>query len=116
MTLGAGRRALEAYITALSGGSGFDRNVALGNTLSDLSEEEVNHWSQVGATAFQGEEKEDVRLKVVEGVLSGGMQAGWSDEQVVVLRFLLSHLLQKEEDWLGAARALTQIPLDGASR
>ena len=36
--------------------------------------------------------------------------------QTTVLRHLLSHLLQAEEDWEGAARALMQIPLEGGSR
>lgn len=114
--MASGRRVLEAFVTALSGGSGFDKKSVPGITSSDLSGEETAAWAGAGEEALKGEEGEEARSKVVEGVLEGGVQAGWSDEQVVVLRFLNSHLLQKEEDWLGAARALTKIPLDGTSR
>lgn len=33
-----------------------------------------------------------------------------------MLRRLQSHILQKQEDWLGAARALMAIPLEGNTR
>lgn len=36
--------------------------------------------------------------------------------QTIVLRRLQAHLLQKQEDWVGAATALKQIPLEGTSR
>lgn len=111
-----GRKVLEAYVTALSGGSGFDTQSVPGVSSSDLSAEEPANWAAMGGEAFKGEDGEEVRLKVVEGVLEGSVQAGWSDEQVVVLRSLFSHLLQKDEDWLGAARALAKIPLDSTSR
>lgn len=126
-----GRRVLGAYVMALCGGSGMseqDQRVSGGE-----DNEDVEKWEEQGKQAFKGEKGEEVRREAVEGVLGAQGMAGWCDEQVsstclhiiqyqelkcqtTVLRRLHAHILQQEEDWVGAARALTKIPLEGGSR
>ncbi|KAI9634212.1 putative COP9 signalosome complex subunit 4 [Dioszegia hungarica] len=114
MTMVVGRRVLGAYVMALCGGSTIsekDKKISGGDEGGDESK-----WEEAGKAAFQGEKGEDVRREVVEGVLDAPGMAGWCDEQTTVLRKLYSEILQSDEDWIGAARALIKIPLEGGSR
>ena len=118
---------MNNYVTALCAGSGFDKRATPGQS---EKEEDEAEWDELGKKAFEGVKGEEVRNAVVEGLLSRGGGSGWCDEQVsrisferrsadiqvIVLRRLWSFLLCKEEDWQGAARALSQIPLEGTSR
>ncbi|WWC92001.1 uncharacterized protein L201_006955 [Kwoniella dendrophila CBS 6074] len=111
-----GRRVLGLYVISLCSGTSMEKK---GTASISLDEEGINdksRYEDLGTQAFKGEKGEEIRRDVVEGVLSGGGLSGWCDEQTTVLRHLHSHLLQLEEDWLGAARALMQIPLEGTSR
>ncbi|ORY25436.1 putative COP9 signalosome complex subunit 4 [Naematelia encephala] len=111
-----GRRVLGAFVAALCAGSGMDKVESL--TSSDVEEGagDEEHWERLGKAAFEGEKGAEIRKEVVDGVLSDGARGGWCDEQVTALRHLQSYLLQLEEDWVGAARVLMQIPLEGGSR
>lgn len=128
MAMVVGRRVLGAYVSALCGGSGLDRKDTAG--ADEVGDED---WRKAGEETFKSESGEELRKEVVEGVLGEGGMSGWCDEQVsfpirpyvvsfklnfqtTILRQLYAHLLEAEEDWLGAARALMQIPLEGGSR
>lgn len=100
MAMVVGRRVLGAYVTSLTHDLGGQA----------LAEENTEKWKQLGRSL-----DDDTRKAVIEGVLDGDL-AGWCEEQTTALRHGLSSLLQAEEDWLGAARALMKIPLDGSSR
>ncbi|KAK1922282.1 hypothetical protein DB88DRAFT_390410 [Papiliotrema laurentii] len=116
--MAVGRRVLDSYVLALCAGSGFDIKSVAGCTPAEDAgnEQDISHWTSLGTSAFGTDRGEEVRKDVVEGVVDGGASAGWCDEQMTVLRHLSSHLLAKEEDWLGAARALMRIPMEGTSR
>ncbi|WWD19908.1 hypothetical protein CI109_104377 [Kwoniella shandongensis] len=111
-----GRRVLGAYVTALCAGTTLPRTGTAALSLDEEGSSDVEKWDAIGKEAFNGTKGEEVRRDVVEGVLGQGGISGWCDEQITVLRHLHSHLLQLEEDWLGAAKALMQIPLEGTSR
>ncbi|RSH91532.1 hypothetical protein EHS25_009831 [Saitozyma podzolica] len=115
MALVVGRRVLGAFVIALCAGSGLDPKYYRGAEGEEAGGDEAR-WEELGTKGFEGEEGGERRREVVEGVLGGGGAAGWCDEQTTILRRLEAHLLQKEDDWLGAARALMQIPLEGGSR
>ncbi|WVR09684.1 hypothetical protein IAU60_006759 [Kwoniella sp. DSM 27419] len=110
-----GRRVLGAFVTAMCGGTSLERKGTAALAQDEEGSADVNSWEEAGKAAFSGEHGAEVRRDVVEGVLAGGTN-GWCDEQTAVLRHLYSHLLSLEEDWLGAAKALMQIPLEGTSR
>ncbi|KAK4689442.1 COP9 signalosome complex subunit 4, partial [Tremellales sp. Uapishka_1] len=113
MPMVVGRRVLGSFVKAICGGSGMTTAV---NLDEDAEDREKYNWESLGAAAFGGDKGEEIRRETVEGVLSEGAIGGWCDEQTTILRHLLSHLLQKEEDWLAAAHALMRIPLEGGSR
>ncbi|WVW86469.1 hypothetical protein I302_108517 [Kwoniella bestiolae CBS 10118] len=116
MAMVVGRRVLGSYVISLCAGTSMEKK---GTSALPLDEDLTNdqpRLEELGQEAFSGEKGEEVRRDVVEGVLGGGGLSGWCDEQTTVLRHLHSHLLQLEEDWLGAAKALMQIPLEGTSR
>ncbi|WVQ94980.1 hypothetical protein IAU59_002072 [Kwoniella sp. CBS 9459] len=116
MAMVVGRRVLGAYVTALSAGTTLERTGTAALSLDEEGAEDAPQWEQLGQKAFGGEPGAEIRRDVVDRVLGGGSTSGWCDEQTTVLRHLQSHLLQLEEDWLGAAKALMQIPLEGSSR
>lgn len=107
MAMVVGRRVLGAYVSALS--SGLDVP-----TLPDEAGDNAK-WSELGKTAFTSEAGEDVRRAAIEGVLDSD-PSGWCEEQTTALRHAYACILTRDEDWLGAARALMNIPLDGGSR
>lgn len=107
MAMVVGRRVLGAYVAALSSGLPVP---PLADEAGDSAE-----WAERGKAAFTGEDGEDVRRKAIEGVLDTD-PAGWCEEQTTALRHAYACILTNEEDWLGAARALMSIPLDGSSR
>ncbi|WWC95077.1 hypothetical protein V866_001929 [Kwoniella sp. B9012] len=116
MAMVVGRRVLGSYVIALCAGTSMDKK---GTSAIPLDEELSNDqakYEDLGERAFKSENGEEIRRDVVEGVLSGGGLSGWCDEQTTVLRHLYSHLLTIEDDFLGAAKALMQIPLEGTSR
>jgi len=76
MTSILGRAVLNAYVVALCAGSGYKPAL-----IADQTDELRQHWESAGQKAFSGEEGEERRSKVVEGVLQGG-GGGWCDEQV----------------------------------
>ncbi|WWC64888.1 uncharacterized protein I303_107502 [Kwoniella dejecticola CBS 10117] len=116
MAMVVGRRVLGSYVIALCAGTSMDTTGTASITLDDEGSGENQQFMQAGINAFKSSEGEEVRRDVVEGVLAGGNLSGWCEEQTTVLRHLYAHLLQLEEDWLGAAKALMQIPLEGGSR
>ncbi|WRT69944.1 uncharacterized protein IL334_006935 [Kwoniella shivajii] len=116
MTMYVGRRVLGLYITVLCAGTSMEKKGTAQLHLEKRDEESISTWEEIGKNAFQGEENGEIRKDVVEGVLNGGGISGWCDEQVTVLKHLYAHLLQLEDDWYGAAKALMQIPLEGTSR
>lgn len=105
MAMVVGRRVLGDYVTALAAGTDYRP------TLAAEADDDRAKWDAAGLAAFSG--RDDVRREVVEGVLAGDL-AGWCEEQTTALRHVLSGILQRDEDWLGAARALMRIPLDGS--
>ncbi|ORX40506.1 putative COP9 signalosome complex subunit 4 [Kockovaella imperatae] len=80
------------------------------------TEGEDEKWLEKGKNAFAGENGHELRREAVEGVREAGQGVTWCDEQMTTLSRLEAHLLEQEEDWLGAARALIRIPLEGTSR
>lgn len=121
-----GRRVLGAYVNALAGGTGLK-----GKPSGDDVEDEAK-WAKIGEEAFKGESGAEQRGAIVEALLSAEGLAGWCEEQVsgrrfsdrgcqlmaqiTTLRHLQSELLQADEEWAAAARALARIPLEGGSR
>ncbi|WOO80576.1 COP9 signalosome complex subunit 4 [Vanrija pseudolonga] len=105
MAMVVGRRVLGDYVAALAAGTDYRP------TLAAEADDDRAKWDAAGLAAFTG--RDDVRREVVEGVLAGDL-AGWCEEQTTALRHVLSGILQRDEDWLGAARALMRIPLDGS--
>lgn len=103
MAMVVGRRVLSTYVTALAAGL---------DVATDDEAEDKERWTELGTAAFGDE---DLHKAVIVGILDGDL-AGWCEEQTTALRHALSQLLQAEEDWLGAARALMKIPMDGSSR
>ncbi|WWC72296.1 uncharacterized protein I206_106258 [Kwoniella pini CBS 10737] len=116
MAMVVGRRVLGTYVLALSAGTSMIKSGTSSLTFDDEGSGDNDKFEQLGIQAFKSEKGEEARRDIVEGVLAGGNLSGWCEEQTTVLRHLYSHLLQLEEDWLEAAKALMQIPLEGTSR
>lgn len=76
-----GRRVLGAFVTALCAGSGLPEPSRIRSNEVDEADDDAK-WEKMGREAFAGEQGEDKRREVVEGVLSGGPTGGWCDEQV----------------------------------
>ncbi|KAL7420467.1 hypothetical protein Q5752_004417 [Cryptotrichosporon argae] len=108
MAMVVGRRVLGSLVIALAAGTGVDRAPA-----EDV--EDAAKWAALGQQAFATDAGAEVRRDAVDGIFEAET-SGWCDEQTTTLRHLQSHLLATEEDWVGAARALQRIPLEGGSR
>ena len=67
-----GRRVLGAFVKSLCAGSG----------MPSPKLEDDEDWESKGSIAFSGDEGEDGRRIVVEGVLGTEGMGGWCDEQV----------------------------------
>ena len=76
MTSILGRAVLNAYVVTLCAGSGYQPAL-----VTEQSEDLRQQWETAGKKLFAGDEGEERRAKVVEGVLEGG-GGGWCDEQV----------------------------------
>lgn len=75
-----GRRILGAYVIALCSGSGMKpSDVSISGTEEG---NEDGDWRALGEKCFQGEQGEEGRRDVVEGVLGASGLAGWCEEQV----------------------------------
>jgi COP9 signalosome complex subunit 4 len=88
MAMVVGRRVLGSYVAALCGGSGLNASgkevdptdISAGAAGSVTSGDE--EWWKKGEEVFIGDEGEELRKAVVEGVLNPGGMTGWCDEQV----------------------------------
>lgn len=109
MAMVVGRRVLGAFVSALSAGLGLPAKPTAGE------EDDGAKWTALGTAAFKGEQGENTRREAIEGILAPDL-AGWCEEQTTALRHALCAILIQDEDWLGAARALMKIPLEGGSR
>ena len=111
MAMVVGRRVLGAFVTALSSGLEVPAPADDGE---DETEERAR-WTEAGKVFTTSEENEEIRRTVIEQVLQPEL-AGWCEEQTTTLRHAHAAILMANDDWLGAARALMKIPLDGGSR
>ncbi|WVQ83722.1 hypothetical protein IAT38_005866 [Cryptococcus sp. DSM 104549] len=116
MAMVVGRRILDCYVTALVAGTDLPRTGTSALSMDEEGRADAERWDTLGKAAFAGEEGRESRRDVVEGVLTTGGISGWCDEQTTVLRHLHSSLLEEEEDWENAAKALMHIQLEGVSR
>ena len=67
---------------ALCAGSGSERTFRTEN-VEEIGDEEI--WDNMGKQAFKGDNGEELRREVVQGVLGTGGTGGWCDSEVSFL-------------------------------
>lgn len=72
------RRVFGAFVLALCAGSDLEETHT--KLAYDPDMGDTDKWEQLGRAAFEGEDGDEKREQVVNGVLEGGPAAAWGDQ------------------------------------